>query len=385
MDLTGGGGDGAAAPAAAGAGGGSEDEDDDDADLRAVAAAMREGNLDSYHRRQQQQLLAHYQAQAAGQLFGGGGDLQQQQPAGAGEGGEGPGGAAAAAGVRDEPPLDLPDGINVEEARMLEAAMLGVPYAGRIPDFTAAAAAAPLSPGAMEQRSLRQEQDAAYEESLALDRCVCDCVCVRVTGKGCCAHTAYQCNRLRWLWLAGQQLVPLTWLLLLLLRCTTGRAKQQSMAAAAAEVEAARRAEQEAQTAEEVRAAAAAAALQALLATKAQRLPREAPDGEGGSLAIVVRLPSGQRKGRRFRPSDALQAVFDFVDVECCSSNTAGAGADAAAGGGSAGGCEHPSGITPGSYRLVSQFPRKVFVEDGSSSLQDAGITSDCALFIEPL
>lgn len=31
--------------------------------------------------------------------------------------------------------MDLPEGINVEEARMLEAAMLGIPYQGRIPDF----------------------------------------------------------------------------------------------------------------------------------------------------------------------------------------------------------------------------------------------------------
>jgi hypothetical protein len=64
--------------------------------------------------------------------------------------------------------------------------------------------------------------------------------------------------------------------------------------------------------------------------------------------------------------------VFDFVDVEC---------AAAAEGQGEA---EGSCGIKPGGYKLVTQFPRKVFAED-SSSIQDAGITTDTALFIEPL
>ncbi len=77
------------------------------------------------------------------------------------------------------PSLDLPDGINVEEARMLEAAMLGVPYSGRMPDFAREAAErearevaglAAVDPNVAEQRLLVSEQDAAYEESLALDR-----------------------------------------------------------------------------------------------------------------------------------------------------------------------------------------------------------------------
>jgi hypothetical protein len=65
--------------------------------------------------------------------------------------------------------------------------------------------------------------------------------------------------------------------------------------------------------------------------------------------------------------------VFDFVDVEC---------AAAAQGQGEA---DSSCGIKPGGYRLVTQFPRKVFAEDSSSSIQDAGITTDTALFIEPL
>ena len=57
--------------------------------------------------------------------------------------------------------------------RMLEAAMLGVPYAGRIPNFAAEASAAETmsSPQAQAGRVVRQEQDAAYEESLRVGIC----------------------------------------------------------------------------------------------------------------------------------------------------------------------------------------------------------------------
>jgi len=50
---------------------------------------------------------------------------------------------------------------------MLEAAMLGVPYAGRMPGYGAAAApAGPVAPEVVAQRDLRREQDDAFEESL---------------------------------------------------------------------------------------------------------------------------------------------------------------------------------------------------------------------------
>ena len=52
--------------------------------------------------------------------------------------------------------------------RMLEAAMLGIPYEGRIPDFSAQPARPdqPMSPTAVAGRAVRQEQDYAYEQSL---------------------------------------------------------------------------------------------------------------------------------------------------------------------------------------------------------------------------
>ena len=51
---------------------------------------------------------------------------------------------------------------------MLEAAMLGIPYEGRMPDFTAQPARPdqPTSPTAVAGRAVRQEQDYAYQQSL---------------------------------------------------------------------------------------------------------------------------------------------------------------------------------------------------------------------------
>lgn len=72
---------------------------------------------------------------------------------------------------------DMPAGVDLEEARMLEAAMLGIPYAGRLPDFGVngaappdgggfGGAAQPLSPGVRHTRALREEQDWAFQASL---------------------------------------------------------------------------------------------------------------------------------------------------------------------------------------------------------------------------
>lgn len=168
---------------------GSLDMADDDLAAVAAAVAAADGNdaagdVSGYHRRQQEELFAMYQRQAAAQqaaalhpatAAAAAAPSADEEAAGEEEGplgaeaGRGPPAAAAAAAL--EEPLDLPEGINIEEARMLEAAMLGVPYAGRIPDFAAGGGApAPLSPTTLEQHAIRREQDQAYEESLALDR-----------------------------------------------------------------------------------------------------------------------------------------------------------------------------------------------------------------------
>lgn len=49
---------------------------------------------------------------------------------------------------------------------MLEAALLGIPYEGRIPDFSQSEVPEPLSPSVLQQRILREEQDQAYQDSL---------------------------------------------------------------------------------------------------------------------------------------------------------------------------------------------------------------------------
>lgn len=72
---------------------------------------------------------------------------------------------------------------------MMEAALLGVPYEGRIPDYSNRTAGgmaggayggmsgepADVAPEVLEHRELRWDQDRAYEESLAADRCVRTC------------------------------------------------------------------------------------------------------------------------------------------------------------------------------------------------------------------
>ena len=66
------------------------------------------------------------------------------------------------------------DATHMAVRRMLEAAMLGLPYSGRMPDFSQPAFvqganggdAAPLSPSVRAQRKLRQEQDDAFHASL---------------------------------------------------------------------------------------------------------------------------------------------------------------------------------------------------------------------------
>jgi hypothetical protein len=157
------------------------------------------------------------------------------------------------------------------------------------------------------------------------------------------------------------------------------RAKQESLREAQRQEEDAAAAAAAAEAAEAARLEDAAQRLRQLLASKAAALPPEPPAGEAGTIQVVVRLPDGARFGRRFRLSDPLSAAFDFIDLRSC-----GDGGSDSGGGGAA---EPREGARrPGSYRLVTQFPRRVYEEaQGSSSFGDAGITTDTALFLEAL
>ena len=78
-------------------------------------------------------------------------------------------------------------GVDLEEARMLEAAMFGVAYQGRMPDYNGLPAAGggayggprgrgahhPLDPHVLEGRMLREEQELAYQESLQVRHVDC--------------------------------------------------------------------------------------------------------------------------------------------------------------------------------------------------------------------
>merc|ERR1711972_638708 len=59
---------------------------------------------------------------------------------------------------------------------------------------------------------------------------------------------------------------------------------------------------------EEARAAA-------LLEEKRKRLPEEPAVGEPGRVALLFRLPNGQKLQRAFRNSDAVGCLYDFLDA----------------------------------------------------------------------
>ncbi|GLT90927.1 hypothetical protein SLE2022_088420 [Rubroshorea leprosula] len=96
-----------------------------------------------------------------------------------------------------------------------------------------------------------------------------------------------------------------------------------------------------------------------LLAAKEASLPQEPAADSENAVSLVVRMPDGSRRGRRFLKSDRLQSLFDFIDIG--------------------------RGVKPGTYRLVRPYPRRAFSDgDGSLTLNELGLTSKQeALFLE--
>ncbi|KAK7274582.1 hypothetical protein RIF29_15678 [Crotalaria pallida] len=82
------------------------------------------------------------------------------------------------------------------------------------------------------------------------------------------------------------------------------------------------------------------------------------PDDEN-AIAIVVRMPDGSRRERRFLKTDKLQLLFDFIDIS--------------------------GAVKPGSYRVVKSYPRRAYsTNDNSSTLNEVGLSSkNEALFLE--
>lgn len=83
-------------------------------------------------------------------------------------------------------------------------------------------------------------------------------------------------------------------------------------------------------------------------------LPSEPESGDGASN-LVVRLTDGSRLQRRFRKTDALKVVFDYVE---CNQDY------------------------DGDFDLVTNFPRKVF-SDRSLNLEEAGLYPHASLFVQ--
>ncbi|XP_057510879.1 plant UBX domain-containing protein 8-like isoform X2 [Actinidia eriantha] len=95
------------------------------------------------------------------------------------------------------------------------------------------------------------------------------------------------------------------------------------------------------------------------LAAKEASLPQEPTPDDENAVTLLVRMPDGSRRGRRFRKSDKLQSLFDFIDVG--------------------------RWVKPGTYRLVRPYPRRAF-NDGESvaTLNELGLDSKQeALFLE--
>jgi len=100
---------------------------------------------------------------------------------------------------------------------------------------------------------------------------------------------------------------------------------------------------------------------QRLLQTKKAELPAEPSDGENeNTVSVMIRLPDGSKLSRKFLLSHKIQFVFHFVDIY--------------------------TDLMPNSYRLLTQFPRRVLDQDSTFTLYEAGLTSKQeALFVELL
>lgn len=154
-----------------------------------------------------------------------------------------------------EEDMQLPDDVDVEEQRMLMAALTGDAYEGRIPDFNSDPRyrSRDLSPGALSREQLRREQDFAYEQSLVADKM---------------------------------------------------KAEAEERQKAEAEAVLAKAAAEEERCKREIESASAA--LKRTLTQKEASLPREPALNAEDAVVLVVRLPTGIRLSRRFRQSDQL-------------------------------------------------------------------------------
>jgi len=92
------------------------------------------------------------------------------------------------------------------------------------------------------------------------------------------------------------------------------------------------------------------------LERKQRELPQPPAADAKDTTSVVVRLPNGNRLMRKFNKTDLLRHVYDFVDLS--------------------------SELQPGSYHLVSSYPRQVYANQ-ERTLGEAGLVPQAALLIE--
>ncbi|XP_059640877.1 plant UBX domain-containing protein 10 [Cornus florida] len=133
--------------------------------------------------------------------------------------------------------------------------------------------------------------------------------------------------------------------------------EQERMEREAAEAERKQKEEEEARERAAREAAEKEAALARMRQEKALSLgdePEKGPD----VTQVLVRFPSGERKGRRFHSTTTIQSLYDYVDSLGC--------------------------LEVESYNLVSNFPRVVYgAEKQCMSLKEAGLHPQASLFVE--
>ncbi|KAH1118269.1 hypothetical protein AAZX31_17G127000 [Glycine max] len=99
--------------------------------------------------------------------------------------------------------------------------------------------------------------------------------------------------------------------------------------------------------------------LETKLAAKEVSLPPEPSSDDDNAVNLMVKMPDGNRRGRRFLRSDRLQSLFDYIDIGRV--------------------------VKPGSYRLVRPYPRRAFSDgESAATLDELGLTNKQeALFLE--
>ncbi|KAL8462818.1 hypothetical protein ACS0TY_033727 [Phlomoides rotata] len=133
--------------------------------------------------------------------------------------------------------------------------------------------------------------------------------------------------------------------------------EQERLEREAAEAETKRKEEEEACERAAQEAAEREAALAKMREEKALSLGAE-PEKGPDVTQVLVRFPSGERKGRRFHCTAKIQSLYDYVDSLGC--------------------------LQVNDYSLVSNFPRTVYGRDKLAvSLKEAGLHPQASLFIE--